>query len=112
MSNDQHMTDDSGAAPPPRVFSAATSVRRADGQRFLWGDEDSGQIADVIYGRGTRISAVTFSLGPGHWFGASKAWKPLYDQHRFYYVARGTLAIHDPETGDVAVAGPGEAIGW
>jgi quercetin dioxygenase-like cupin family protein len=95
-----------------RVLDGPTAVRRADGERFLWGDEQSGQVADVIYGRGERISAVTFSLGPGHWFGASAAWKPLYDQHRFYYVVQGTLAIHDPETGDVAVAGPGEAVTW
>ena len=104
------MTDD--AATLPRLFREPTAVRRADGQRFLWGDEQSGQVADVIYGRGDRISAVTFSLGPGHWFGASESWKPIYDQHRFYYVVHGTLAIHDPETGDVAVAGPGEAITW
>jgi quercetin dioxygenase-like cupin family protein len=96
----------------PRIFSGPTAVRRADGQRYLWGDEQSGQVADVIYGRGERISAVTFSLGPGHWFGASEDWKPLYDQHRFYYVVQGMLAIHDPESGDVAVAGPGEAVTW
>ena len=94
------------------LFEGATRVRRADGQRFLWGDEKSGQVADVIYGRGERISAVTFSLGPGHWFGTSDDWKPLYDQHRFYYVVHGSLAIHDPETGDVAVAHSGEAIIW
>ena len=81
-----------------RAFSEPTSVRRSDGERFLWGDEGSGQIADVIYGRGDRISAVTFTLGPGHWFGASDDWKPMYDQHRFYYVVSGALAIHDPET--------------
>lgn len=95
-----------------RVFDRAMRVRRGDGERFLWGDEVSGQIADVIYGRGERISAVTFSLGPGHRFGASDTWKPMYDQHRFYYVVHGALAIHDPETGDVAVADAGEAIVW
>jgi quercetin dioxygenase-like cupin family protein len=95
-----------------RLFTEATLVRRSDGERFLWGDEGSGQVADVIYGRGDRISAVTFTLGPGHWFGASDDWKPMYDQHRFYYVVTGTLAIHDPETGEVAVAEAGEAIAW
>jgi quercetin dioxygenase-like cupin family protein len=55
---------------------------------------------------------VTFALSPGGSFKASKAWKPLYDQHRFYYVVEGSLAIHDPERGDIAVAGPREAIYW
>jgi quercetin dioxygenase-like cupin family protein len=104
--------NDEPAPGVPRLFRGPIAVRRSDGQRFLWGDEQSGQVADVIYGRGERISAVTFSLGPGHWFGASEAWKPLYDQHRFYYVVQGTLAIHDPETGDAVVAGPGEAVTW
>lgn len=87
-------------------------VRRAEAAPFLWGDEESGQIADLIYGRGHRISAVSFKLGPGHSFGSSSAWKPLYDQHRFYYVCRGAIAIHDPETGEVAVASAGEAVTW
>jgi quercetin dioxygenase-like cupin family protein len=92
--------------PEPRL------VRQWEATRFLWGDPESGQIADLVYGRGERISAVCFMLGPGHWFGASPTWKPLYDQHRFYFVVRGRLAIHDPESGEVAVAGPGQAITW
>jgi quercetin dioxygenase-like cupin family protein len=94
------------------MFSEPVAVRRSEAQRFLWGDEESGQVSDLIYGRGEQISAVIYLLGPGHGFRASTAWKPLYDQHRFYYVAQGTLAIHDPDTGDVAVAGPGEAVTW
>jgi quercetin dioxygenase-like cupin family protein len=87
-------------------------VREFEATRFLWGDEQAGQVSDLIYGRGRRNSAVTFTLGPRHRFGASETWKPLYDQHRFYYVVRGTLAVQDPETGEVAVASPGEAITW
>ena len=87
-------------------------VRQWEATRFLWGDPESGQVSDLIYGRGERISGVIFTLGPGHWFGASKAWKPLYDQHRFYYLVQGSLAVHDPESGEVAVASPGQAITW
>lgn len=95
-----------------RIFREAMVVRRSEATRFLWGDEESGQVSDLIYGRGERISAVIFTLGPGAWFGTSKAWKPLYDQHRFYFVVQGSLAIHDPESGDVTVASKGEAITW
>ena len=87
-------------------------VRKADAKRFLWGDNESRQVSDLIYGRGERLSAVAFTLGPGHWFGASSVWKPLYDQHRFYYVVQGSLAIHDPEGGQVSIAGAEEAITW
>lgn len=96
-----------------RIFgSEPVLVRHWEARRFLWGDEESGQVSDLIYGRGERISAVSYTLGPGHWFGASKAWKPHYDQHRFYYVVRGSLAIHDPQTGHVEVASHGSAITW
>ena len=98
---------------PHRVFGREPMlVRQWEATRFLWGDQESGQVSDLIYGRGERISAVIYTLGPGHRFGASKTWKPLYDQHRFYYVAQGSLAIHDPESGEVAVASAGQAITW
>ena len=87
-------------------------VKHSEATRFLWGDTESGQVSDLIYGRGTRNAGFIYLLGPGHWFGASKTWKPLYDQHRFYYVVQGTLAIHDPESGEVAVAHAGQAVTW
>jgi quercetin dioxygenase-like cupin family protein len=105
----EHESDNPSAH---RTFRGPELVRRAEATPFLWGDEASGQVSDLVYGRGERISAVIFTLGPGHRFGASKTWKPLYDQHRFYYVAQGALAIRDPESGDVAVANAGEAITW
>lgn len=99
----------------PRVFGQTPElVRRCEATRSLWGDEESGQIADLFYGHGERLSGVVFSLGPGHRVGASEKWKPvpMNYEHRFFFVIQGTLATHDPETGDVAVAGPGEAITW
>jgi mannose-6-phosphate isomerase-like protein (cupin superfamily) len=87
-------------------------VRQSEATRILWGDAESGQVSDLLYGRGERVSGFIYLLGPGHWFGASRTWKPFYDQHRVYYVVQGTLAIHDPESGEVAVAGPGEAVTW
>ena len=51
------MTDEP-APVGPRLFRGATAVRRADAQRYLWGDEQSGQVADLIYGRGERLLDV------------------------------------------------------
>lgn len=87
-------------------------VTHAEATRFLWGDAEAGQVSDLIYGRGSRNAGFIYLLGPGHWFGASKTWKPLYDQHRFYYVVQGTLAIQDPESGEIAIATPGQAVSW
>jgi mannose-6-phosphate isomerase-like protein (cupin superfamily) len=93
-------------------FKEPTLVRHSDAVRFLWGDEDSHFVPDVVYGRGDRIAALIYRLAPGNMFGSSKTWRPLYDQDRYYYVVQGTLAIQDPESGDVAVAHAGEAVYW
>lgn len=108
-------SDSRGSNTAPMVFGQnPVLVRRSEATRSLWGDEESGQIADLFYGHGEQLSGVIFSLGPGHRVGASEKWKPvpMDYEHRFFYVLRGTLATHNPETGDIAVAGPGEAITW
>lgn len=99
----------------PLTFAGeAALVRKSEAARSLWGDRYSGHVADLVYGRGELISAVAFTLGPGSWFGASEGWRPVppNEEHRFWYVVEGQLAVHDPESGEVAVAGPGEALTW
>jgi gentisate 1,2-dioxygenase len=95
-----------------RKLEEPTLIRYSEAVRFLWGDEKSGQVSDWIYGSGARIASFMFSLRPGAYFKLSDTWKPLYDQHRLYYVYQGNLVIHDPEHGDVAVANEGDAIFW
>ena len=95
-----------------RHFSEPTLVPRRDAVRFLWGDEESHFVADLVYGRGDRLAGLVYKLAPGGSFGSSKTWRPLYDQDRYYYVVQGELTIQDPETGDVAVARAGEAVYW
>jgi gentisate 1,2-dioxygenase len=95
-----------------RRFTEPTLVRYEEATRFLWGDEESHQVYDWIYGSGEHLSSLIFSLRPGEYFRYSKTWKPLYNQDRFYYVYQGNLAIHDPGSGEVAVASEGEAIYW
>ncbi len=94
------------------LFDGPTLVRWQEATRFLWGDAESGEVNDLIYGRNSRIGCTVFSLAPGRSFRLSGDWKPFFDQHRFYYVVEGALAIQDPETGDVAVAEAGEAVHW
>ncbi len=93
-------------------FDKPTLVRRSEAVRFLWGDEGSHYVPDLIYGRGERLAGLIFRLTPGEYFRTSNTWRTLYDQDRFYYVVCGELTIQDPETGDVAVAKAGEAIYW
>ena len=94
------------------AFDRPQLVRHGEAARFLWGDEKSGQVADIIYGRNTKISALIFKLKPGGFFRSSDTWKSFFDQHRYYYVVQGELTIQDPTSGEVSVAKAGEAIHW
>jgi quercetin dioxygenase-like cupin family protein len=93
-------------------LNGPTLVRYRDAARFLWGDDKSGQVADVIFGRNATISCLIFKLKPGGYFKSSDSWKSYFDQHRFYLVIKGEIAVHDPLTGEVALAKAGEAIHW
>lgn len=94
------------------AFHGPTLVRYHDATRFLWGDDTSREVADIIYGRNETIASMVFKLRPGACFKTSNTWKTLFAQHRFYYVLRGELAVQDPETGDITVARAGEAVSW
>lgn len=105
----------SGIVNAPRgvsSFDRPQLVRHQEAARFLWGDAKSGQVADVVYGRNARISALIFKLKPGGLFRSSDTWKSFFDQHRYYYVLKGQLTIQDPQSGEVVTATAGEAIYW
>lgn len=95
-----------------RKLAGPTLIRYSEATRFLWGDEESHQVSDWYYGAGERIAAFMFSLRPGDYFRYSKQWKTLYDQQRIYYVLQGSIVLHDPQSGEVALANQGEAIYW
>jgi gentisate 1,2-dioxygenase len=108
------MSNDQPIQKPKQVkeLKGPTVVRYEEATRFLWGDEESGEVSDFIYGGGSRISSFMYTLRPGGSFRWSKTWKPLYDQYRLYYVYQGMLIGHEPESGQIAVAQEGEAIYW
>jgi quercetin dioxygenase-like cupin family protein len=108
------MTNDTPKNAPKgvRALKGPTLVRHAEATRFLWGDGRSGEVADVIYGRNEVIGTLVFKLKPGGYFKSSDTWKSFFDQHRFYYVLKGEIAVQDPATGEIAVARAGEAVHW
>lgn len=108
MTKDAPKNAPRGASP----FKGPTVVRYRDAARFLWGDAKSGEVADVVYGRNEVIGALVFKLKPGGYFRSSDTWKSFFDQHRFYYVLKGEIAVQDPATGEIAVAKAGEAVHW
>lgn len=94
------------------AFDRPKVVTFAAAARSLWGAEASGQVVDVFYGRNARIGALAFRMKPGGFFRATHAEMSLFDQHRYYFVVEGELAVQDPQSGEVQLARAGEAIHW
>lgn len=103
MTNGETSEDD---APRAHLVPHATVPR------VRWGDEESGFVSDWVYWRTQRFVVIVFSMPPGGNFKVSDEWMPRYDAQECQYVLRGQYTIHDPTTGEIRVAGPGQAVAF
>ena len=92
------------------VDNVARSIRRRDATLRLWGDPTAGEVNDWIYVLTDRLCMMVYSMPPGHQFTQSVTWKPIYAADELYFVVKGTLALANPETGQVIRADAGEAL--
>ena len=103
------------AAPPaagsPRpTFDGPATIPYAEAVRYLWGDEVSGEVSDWIYASTDLIHMLVWALPPGGRCLHSDAHRTVFGADVTYVVLQGTLALANPETGEVRVAEAGEAI--
>ena len=55
-----------GYAPSPRpTFDRPTLIRHRDATRHVWGDDEAGHVADLIYASTGGIHLLVFELAPG-----------------------------------------------
>ena len=78
--------------------------------RYLWGDDESGEVSDWIYASTDRIHMLVYALPPGGSCLHSDAHRTVFGADVTYFVLGGVLALANPETGEVQVARAGEAI--
>jgi quercetin dioxygenase-like cupin family protein len=102
------MTATYQASPRP-TFDAPAAIPYATVTRHLWGDEAAGLVADWIYVSSMEIHQLVFGLGPGGRFTHSPAFRTVFAADEVLYVLSGTMAIANPETGEVHLVEPGEA---
>jgi quercetin dioxygenase-like cupin family protein len=69
--------------------------------RHLWGDEQSGVVADLIYASTERIHALVFVLPPGGAFRHSPEYRTVFGADEVLHVLRGTMRLANPEIGEV-----------
>jgi quercetin dioxygenase-like cupin family protein len=97
--------------PSPRpTFDQATAIPGSAVTRHLWGDERSGAVDDWIYVSSDKIHQLVFGLPPGGAFRHSPEYRTVFGADEVLYVLEGTFVCANPETGEVHLAHPGEAI--
>ncbi|MCS6849203.1 MAG: cupin domain-containing protein [Anaerolineae bacterium] len=97
-----------GYTPSPRpTFERAAAIPYASAVRHLWGDKESGEVADWIYVSSDKIHSLVFGLPPRGWFRHSDSYRTIFGADVAYHVLSGVMVIANPETGEVHRAPPG-----
>lgn len=97
--------------PSPRpTFDSATRIAADEVTHHLWGDQVSGRVPDWCYVSTDKIHQLILGLAPGRAFRHSQDYKTKFAADEVYHVLSGELALANPETGEVQLAGPGESI--
>jgi mannose-6-phosphate isomerase-like protein (cupin superfamily) len=94
----------------PTKFAAPTHIPYAAIPRLIWGDRESGEVFDWTYASTDKIHQLVFGMAPGGSFRHSDRFRTVFAADELYYVLTGTLALNNPETGEVHVARAGQAI--
>lgn len=95
---------------PRPTFAGPAAIAYRDVARYLWGDDDSGEVADWIYASTAMLHMLVFALPPGGRCLHSDAHRTIFGADVTYVVLQGTLVLANPEIGEVQVVEPGEAV--
>ena len=95
---------------PRPTFDGPTPIPYASVTRHLWGDADSGEVADWIYVSSGKIHQLVFGLAPGRSFAHSDEYRTIFAADELLYVLSGELLMANPQTGEVHRAREGEAV--
>jgi len=98
-----------GSSPRP-TYAGPTAIAYEQAARYLWGDDEAGRVSDWIYASTEKIHMLVYALPAGGACLHSDAHRTVFGADVTYVVLEGTLALANPETGEVRVAEAGEAI--
>ncbi len=97
------------SASPRPTFDGPALIPYETVTRHLWGDDESGEVADWIYVSSAKIHQLVFGLPPGGAFRHSDSYRTIFAADEVLYVLSGVMALSNPETGEVHRVQPGEA---
>jgi quercetin dioxygenase-like cupin family protein len=96
------------SSSPRPTFERAAPIPYDAVSRHLWGDKESGEVADWIYVSSDKIHQLVFGLPPRGWFRHSDSYRTIFGADVAYHVLSGVMVIANPETGEVHRALPGD----
>ncbi|MEJ7706278.1 MAG: cupin domain-containing protein [Nocardioidaceae bacterium] len=97
--------------PSPRPNPVVpTLITRSGVTRHIWGDQDSGLVADWIYASTELIHLLVFGLAPGGSFPPLKEFRTVFAADEVLCVLSGSLMAANPETGEVVTAETGDFL--
>jgi quercetin dioxygenase-like cupin family protein len=97
-------------SPSPRpTFDGPAAIPYHTVTRYLWGDDEAGEVADWIYVSSSRIHQLVYGVPAGGAFTHSDQFRTIFAADLLYYVLSGTLALANPVTGEVQKLEVGEA---
>src|SRR5262249_45391688 len=85
------------------------AIRQADVRHVIWGDAESGEVADWVYASTHQIHQLLFGLPPGGSFRHSDQLRTIFAADIVYFVLSGTLVLNNPESGECRLVRTGEA---
>lgn len=98
-------------SPSPRPnFEQATPLHYQNVTRHLWGDAQSGEVADWIYVSSDKIHQLVFGLPVGGAYRHSEDFRTIFAADEWLYVLQGAMAFANPETGEVHRVPRGQSI--
>lgn len=99
--------------PSPRpTYDCPTAIRYGEVTRHIWGDSESGEVTDWIYASTDKIHCLVFGLAPQQSFTHSKEFRTVFGADEVLEVLSGTLALANPETGEVVLISKGERVAF
>lgn len=98
-------------SPSPRpTFKGPALISAQTVTRHVWGDEESGEVADWIFASTDRIHCLVFGLAPGGSFTHSPEYRTIFGADEVLTVLSGTLVLANPEAGEVQRVETGQSV--
>src|SRR4028119_1286749 len=95
---------------PRPVFDGPAPIPYAEVTGHVWGDAESGLVDDWIYESSDKIHQLVFGLPPGEGFRHSESFRTVFAADEVLFVLQGTMAMANPETGEVHLVQRGESV--